>query len=94
MTKIEGLSINCGFALAISWLDVKDNKVSRGSWNGEKWLKQIASNQWGVTSHHVDEVYLFPNGFIAMVTEDTFEPWIPTHSDLLAHDWCLLDNNE
>jgi hypothetical protein len=93
MIKITGLNTNCSFALAISWLDVKANKVSRASWNNEKWLKQIAPNQWGVTSNHEDEDRLCSNGFIAVVTEDGFEPWVPTHSDLLAHDWCILDNN-
>ena len=94
MAKVIGMSSGCGFALAISWLEVKAYKVSRASWAGEKWLKQIAPNQWNVSNHHIDETNLPTKGFIALVSDYSIEPWVPTQSDLLAHDWCILEETE
>jgi hypothetical protein len=90
---MEMYSNDFGGALAA----LRDNKkVQRAGWNG----KGMFLVMFSPVAHGMDDAFeigghgvlpLLP--FIVMKTaDDKWVPWLASQTDLLAEDWCIVDN--
>lgn len=85
------------FERALSWLKM-GKPVRRSGWNGKGMFLYLVPAarypaQTAVAKAFWGENALVPyGGYIAMKTaQDNVVPWLASQTDLLADDWCLLD---
>lgn len=81
----------CSFGHAVELLK-KGFKMARKGWNG-KWMyiSYVAAEEWA--SSALERPWskdLKPIPWVGMKTvDDSFVPWLPSQSDMLAEDWVL-----
>lgn len=92
--------VGMSFSSALNALKNRQ-RVARAGWNGKgMWLVLVSD---GYELFHVDnsraDALLNPGGgtrllpFIGMYTADNcFVPWLASQTDLLAEDWCELND--
>jgi len=68
-------------------------RVARAGWNGKgMFLFYVGENEWRLPDTAVDAGRILPlSPFIALRTADAkVVPWLPSQTDLLAWDWCVV----
>ena len=85
------------FGLALDALK-SGHLVARVGWNGKgMWLSMVASDSYSLnnpnyvaTPEFQGQPHLLP--WIGMKTVDNgFVPWLASQTDVLANDWCIVD---
>lgn len=78
-----------GFETALSFVKLGYRALRRG-WNGKGMHVEIVS-AWFVADDAQTERKRLP--FIAMLTADgAYVPWLASQTDLLAHDWIVIQD--
>ena len=81
------------FGLALEHLQ-NGRRVCRDGWNGKgMWLILVRPEDWSVTNDFEDGEPHALLPWIGMKTaDDKFVPWLASQTDILAEDWCVLED--
>lgn len=75
-----------GFGAALHWLEAGE-KVSRKAWHG-----RVLGHEMWITVQWPDENSKMGHPYIYMkVADGKFIPWVPSHTDIFAGDWEVVD---
>jgi hypothetical protein len=90
---VEAPTTNLSFEPALRKL--KDgNRIAREGWNGKGlWLCLVKEWNGNFSGGNLPEDWSV-KPFIAIKSIDNgMVPWLPSQTDVLAEDWCVVENN-
>jgi hypothetical protein len=68
----------------------EERRLSRESWFPVgRWIR--LQRQWNTETGHPRSVLRLDDMIIVREADGSVAPWMPTHADLLAWDWIVLD---